>query len=1014
MGFFDLFRPKWKHSNADVRAEAVKQMTADDVAVLSQIVRADKDARIRRLALKKIADPTLLGEIAESDPDEALRADAAEKASELLLSTAIGEGDQAASLEALGRIKNEKALVEVVRRAALAEVRKTALGRIRDEKALGEAAKKAADPQLRLAAVARVEEIGILREVAISDGVKEVAMAALDKIADAKTLEQIAGKAKQKSIKKAAKEKLDALREAAKPVNGMPEHKRRAEQALLCRTVEEAAASDDWAHAEKAVEASKAAWEALGTAPGDEPFGKRFERALTKFFLRREEHLRKQRALAELRAAKEREAAAKAEAEAARADEDDALIEIVRGADEEKAARGKREESEEEKAERERRQAEREKRQAEKAQREAEKAQRDAERAAERARREAEAEENARRLEEVAARLESLVETGDKKAIDAALKSAKSVVDAMHALKQEARGRYDAARAKLVARQAELNEAESWKRWANVPHLEKLVAQMKALSEREDLAGQELGKELKALQAAWKQVGPAPKEKSEALWKQFKELSDTVYGKVQTGRAVADEERAANLEKKVALCVRVEELAKIPDGEMKWKETSETVKAIQAEWKAIGPVTKDQKDAIWTRFRGACDAFFERRKAHWAEVDENREANQKKLEELCDKAESVLASSTTLRGAEPALPGRGAGGAEPSQGSASKWKVAADLLKSYQAEWKAVGPAPKEKSEELWKRFRAACDAFFERRKAAFAEQDEERAENLKKKEALVARVEALASAEDPEQAMSDCKGIQAEWKKIGPVPKADGDAIWAKFRAACDRVFERGRAGEPIEEVSPEAKAAMGISGFTNKLPLEGLLGDKRAEKPAAPAGEKKKREKKPPAAKAEPAPVLAAPAPEPALPPAKAEPVLPPAAEPAPVLAAPKPEPALPPTKAEPALPAPPKPEPVLFAPPTPEPAPAVAAPAPTPAPAPVADDGWDLPAVEHAAPAPVAAAPAPAPAPAKPADDKLAAGGGAVAVPDQSVLDAVTSEWDDVITQTAKNPLLDEKKP
>jgi hypothetical protein len=942
MGFFDLFRPKWKHSNADVRAEAVKQMTADDVAVLSQIVRADKDARVRRLALKKIADPTLLGEIAETDPDEALRADAAEKAGELLLSTAIGEGDQAASLEALGRIKNEKTLAEIVRRAALAEVRKAALDRIRDEKALGEVARRAPDPALRVAAVARVEEMATLREVAISDGVKEVAMAALDKIADAKTLEQIAGKAKQKSIKKAAKEKLEALREAQKPVNGIPEHKRRAEQALLCRTVEEAAASDDWAHAEKAVEASKAAWEALGTAPGDEPFVKRFERAMTKFFLRREEHLRKQRALAELRAQKEREAAARAEAERARAAEAEALVEIVRGADAEKAARAQREETAEEKAERERRQAERQKRQAEKAAREAERAAREAERAAERARREAEAAENARRVDEVAARLESLVESADKKAIDSALKSAKSVVDAMHALKAEARARYDAARARLVARQSELAEAESWKRWANVPHLEKLVAQMKALSEREDLAGQELGKELKALQAAWKQVGPAPKEKSEALWKQFKELSDVVYGKVQTKRAVADEERKKNLELKEALCVRVEELAKIPDAEMKWKETSETVKAIQAEWKAIGPVPKDQKDAIWKRFRGACDAFFERRKAHWAELDESREANQKKLEELCEKAERVAAS---------------VGGAEPSQGSAQRWKAAADLLKSYQAEWKGVGPAPKDKSEELWKRFRAACDAFFERRKAAFAAEDEERAANLKKKEELVARVEALATAEDPEQAMSDCKAIQAEWKKIGPVPKADGDAIWAKFRAACDRVFERGRAGEPIE-VSPEAQAAMGISGFTNKLPLEGLLGKSSTEEKAA--GEKKQREKRPaeapPVAPVEPTPAAKA-EPAPAPPPAQAEPAPPPAkAEPAPVIAAP--------TAA--------------------------------------ADEGWDLPAAE----------------PTEPAPDKLAAGGVAVpvavAVPDQSLLEAVTSEWDDVITQTTKSPLTDEKKP
>jgi hypothetical protein len=308
-------------------------------------------------------------------------------------------------------------------------------------------------------------------------------------------------------------------------------------------------------------------------------------------------------------------------------------------------------------------------------------------------------------------------------------------------------------------------------------------------------------------------------------------------------------------------------------------------------------------------------------------------------------------------------------------------------LKSYQAEWKQVGPAPKEKSEELWKRFRAACDAFFERRKAAFAAEDEERAANLKKKEELVARVEALASAEDPEQAMADCKAIQAEWKKIGPVPKADGDAIWAKFRAACDRVFERGRAGDPVE-ISPEAQAAMGISGFTNKLPLEGLLGAKADDKPTSV--EKKKREK--------PAKAEAQKQPEPPKP------------EPPPVTEPPKAEP----PKAEPPKSDPPKSEPPKSEPPKPEPAPVIAAPAP----APVADDGWDLPAAsEPPTPAPApAAVPTPvAEKPAEPSADKLAAGG--VAVADQSILEAVTSEWDDVITSTTTNPLLnksDEKKP
>src|SRR5687767_2500806 len=118
MGFFDLFRPRWKHSNADIRAEAVRQLTNEDLRLLTEVIKRDQDARIRRIALKKIDDPALLGEIAESDPDESLRRDAAEKAADLMLGTAVGEHEAAASA-ALDKIQAQKALAEVARRAAV-------------------------------------------------------------------------------------------------------------------------------------------------------------------------------------------------------------------------------------------------------------------------------------------------------------------------------------------------------------------------------------------------------------------------------------------------------------------------------------------------------------------------------------------------------------------------------------------------------------------------------------------------------------------------------------------------------------------------------------------------------------------------------------------------------------------------------------------------------------------------------------------------------------------------------
>ena len=348
---------------------------------------------------------------------------------------------------------------------------------------------------------------------------------------------------------------------------------------------------------------------------------------------------------------------------------------------------------------------------------EEERKRRDAEKAEARARRDAEEKANLERLTTLANELEAVTTDDPKRGADA-IKRAQQAFDALGPLSRDAAGekaRWQAARDKLRARVSELYEADEWKRWANVPKLEALCAKAEALLEETDLP--KAAAALKTLHVEWKAVGFTSKEKQEALWQRFKTAADQVHERSRAHFAVLDEQRGANLAKKEELAARVEALADSSD----WKETAELIKALQEEWKALGPVPKEKGDEVWKRFRGACDRFFDRRKAHFEAGDAERSANLSKLETLIASVERLAASTD--------------------------WKRTGDEIKALQAEWKTVGPAPRDKSEDAWKRFRAACDRFFDARKIHFDKLDEERGANLKAKELLCEKVEALGDA---------------------------------------------------------------------------------------------------------------------------------------------------------------------------------------------------------------------------------------------------------------------------
>ena len=225
---------------------------------------------------------------------------------------------------------------------------------------------------------------------------------------------------------------------------------------------------------------------------------------------------------------------------------------------------------------------------------------------------------------------------------------------------------------------------------------------------------------------------------------------------------LCQEQLEENFRSKEALTVRAEELS----GSTDWKTTADAIKALQAEWKTIGPMPQEKSQELWQRFRKAGNTFFERRQEHLREVSQEQEENLRRKEELVVRAEA-LADSTD-------------------------WKPTAEAFKALQAEWKTIGPAPRDKADDVWRRFRKAADTFFDRRQEHSGKLRQGQEENLRRKEELCVRAEELSQSTQWKATVQAIKELQAEWRAIGPVPNAQADAIWRRFRAAIDLFFER------------------------------------------------------------------------------------------------------------------------------------------------------------------------------------------------------------------------------
>ena len=285
--------------------------------------------------------------------------------------------------------------------------------------------------------------------------------------------------------------------------------------------------------------------------------------------------------------------------------------------------------------------------------------------------------------------------------------------------------------------------------------------QAEALAENEDVVG--AFKELQKLHEQWKEFGPVAKEFRDSIWERFRAATAVINKKYQAHFEGLKEQQVANLEAKTALCEKVEEIAaKEITSSSQWNTLSKEIEAIQAEWRKIGFATRKDNQKVYDRFRAACDQFFSRKREYYNEFKDSMNDNMSKKLALIEQAEALSGSTD--------------------------WKKTSEAFIELQKQWKEIGAVPRKKSEQLWKRFRAACDAFFnERDKQAKPENDFYG--NLKAKRALIEEIEAYVSA-DADADLEAARGFAERWNAIGFVPFKEKEAVQSAYRAAMQAKF--------------------------------------------------------------------------------------------------------------------------------------------------------------------------------------------------------------------------------
>ncbi len=764
MGFLDKLKPtpRWKHADPAVRLEAVREL--DDALELALLAETDTDARVRRAAIPRTVDPAVLGRVASGDADPETR----DRAADRLVALATAGGDDPSAVAAVAMLTDPRRLSAIARSDAPEAVRAEALTRMTDARGLSSIARHAKHEATASAALDRLTEREDLIEVAQNADHKDVALRAFERLLepqlDLALVRGIETRTSQKAVARRARAIIQDA-EAAEAARLAADEERRRRETAACEAVESLTdvADPDGARAELA--RLSQAFEALAVA--DAAIRDRFQAAAARIdaaIAQRERDIREAAELARQRA----EAVATREALCERIetlDGDDVLAQLTPIEEEWRSLTPLAGDGPE------------------------------AARLAERFARAVAAcrkrHEMGALLAETRAAYESLVSEAE------ALLSHEDAGAAMArwpALSREARGHAgvltnalrpaadldarlsivgEALAAREAARETERREAAARAKQATLTQLQRLIDRAKRASEADTITLKEGDRLMKDIGAGLELAAKAESSRElQDAAAALRTLQEQVAPRVRELREMDDWRRFANAQRQEQLIAMAEaivlslktEAEQGKDSDL--SATSRALKELHTSWQEVAEAPRNVAQRLWDRFRTATDFIRTRCEPYFQKMRVERGANLEKKTAIVAEAESLAQSSD--------------------------WGKTTARFQELQKAWQDSGPAPRDAGRDLAQRFRAASGAFFTRRREDLSARKKVWSENQAKKDALLARAEALAESTEWDAASSEMKRLQNEWKGVGPIRRDKSEVMWNRFRAAADKFFER------------------------------------------------------------------------------------------------------------------------------------------------------------------------------------------------------------------------------